>query len=365
MNTKAYLGLFKYSLDAGDIPQDLYDEVVAKVEAEGKMTKRIYYEYLDELERRRLFDVDGTPFNTDNSAKTDGSYVYKHPKNPIWHIAHGFWSTVFKLLGGYMLGAFGYGVWRVKDRKKLKGIKACVTTSNHVGYVDALLTRRALGMRKQYIVAAPHNCKNDLGGKLLKSATIIPLPSALSGNKPFMEMLEYVRDRGGAIHFYPEKSLWARYNKPRPYKDGAFFYADRLDVPVVPMLYCFHKPKGLRKLLGLAKVTIKIADPIYADKTLPSRDRKSDLARRAEQAVAGLYEEFYGKPLTYLDPIVKDEDQSDAEIPAAAEVQNSVAKTETADAIEQPDTTVAEGTENINSQTEASENTTPETTDMP
>lgn len=348
MNTKAYLGLFKYSLDAGELPQDLYDEVVAKVEAEGKMTKKIYYEYLDELERRRLFDVDGTPFNTKNSAVTDGSYVYKHPKNPIWHIAHGFWSTIFKLLGGYMLGAFGYGVWRVKDRKKLKGIKACVTTSNHVGYVDALLTRRALGMRKQYIVAAPHNCKNDLGGKLLKSATIIPLPSALSGNKPFMEMLEYVRDRGGAIHFYPEKSLWARYTKPRPYKDGAFFYADRLDVPVVPMLYCFHKPRGLRKLLGLAKVTIKIADPIYADKSLPARERKSDMARRAEQAVAKLYEEFYGKPLTYLDPA------ESAEIKAEDDVSElSTAPQETVEAPE----TVEAAWEQTNSAAEITNST--------
>lgn len=299
MNTKAYLGLLKYSLDSGELPQDLYDETVAKINARGKMTKKIYYEYLTELERRGLFQVDGTPFNTENSAVTNGEYKYKNPKNPFWHIGHAIASFIFKTLGGYFLGAVAYGVWRVKDRKKLKGVKACITTSNHVGYVDALLTRRALGMRKQYIVVAPHNCKNNLGGAMLKSTAVIPLPSVPSGNRPFMEMLEYVRDRGGSIHFYPEKSLWARYTKPRPYMDGAFFYADRLDMPVVPMLYCFHKPRGLRKLLGLAKVTIRIADPIYSDKSLPLRDRKSDLARRAEKAVAELYEDFYGKPLEY------------------------------------------------------------------
>lgn len=324
MNTKAYLGLFKYSLDAGDIPQDLYDWVTAKVAERGKMTKRIYYEYIDELERRRLFDTDGTPFNTENSAKTDGTFVYKHPKNPFWHISHAVTSTIFKLLGGYVLGAFGYGVWRVKDRKKLKGIGACITTSNHVGYVDALLTRRALGMRKQYIVSAPHNCKNNFGGWVLKSATILPLPSSFKGSKPFNEMLDYVAARGAAIHFYPEKSLWVRYTKPRPYKEGAFYYAERLNVPVVPMLYCFKKPGPIRKLFGLARVKIKIADPQYVNYELPPRERKTDLRDRVQAAVAELYEEFYGKPLEYLEPL-----------PTEADVPDPVENTECAEPVEE------------------------------
>ena len=300
MNTKKYLAMFARLAENDEIPRWLYDKLLAKVASGGKMTKSIYGYYLTELEKLRLFDVDGAPFDTNKSAKTDGTYVYRHPKNPFWHIGHFFWSTVFKLVG-FIGGAIVFGVWRVKDRKKLKKLGACITTSNHVGFLDAVLTLRATGMQNRYIVAAPHNCKSTLGGKILTSAGEIPLPISHKGMRPFAEMLDYTAQREKAkIHFYAEKSMWIGYRKPRPHKDGAYFYADKLDIPVVPMLYCFKEPRGIRKLLHLPKAVIKIAEPIYADKALPPRERKADLAKRTYAATVGLYERFYGIPLEYL-----------------------------------------------------------------
>lgn len=299
MNTKAYLRLFGELAEKDEIPRDLYDTVVAEIAKDGKMTKRVYSLYLQELEKRRLFDVDGAPFDTRKSAKTDGTYVYKHTKNPFWHIAHAIWCTLFKWIGFIGAGVV-FGIWRVKDRKKIKKLGACITTANHVGYLDGVLTLRATGMKKRYIVVAPHNCKSNVGGAILRRAGVIPLPISLKGARPFNDMLEYVAERGAAIHFYPEKSMWIGYEKPRPYKDGAFYYADKLNIPVVPMLYCFKKPRGLRKLLHLPKAAIRIAEPIYIDKSLPPRERKADMSKRAFDAAAELYERFYGKPLEYL-----------------------------------------------------------------
>lgn len=301
MNTKKYLHFFGKLAESGELPRDVYDKVVAEIAKDGKMTKRVYGIYLDELEKRRLFDVDGSPFTTDKSAKTDGTFVYRRPKNPFWHLAHAFWSVTFRLIG-FFGGATVFGVWRVKDRKKLKKLGACITLSNHVGYLDAVLTLRSTGMKRRYIVVAPHNCKRSLGGAILYSAGVIPLPISIKGARPFNDMLHYVAGKKANIHFYAEKSMWIGYKKPRAYKEGAFFYADLLDIPVVPMLYCFKEPRGLRKLLHLPKAVIRIADPLYADKSLPRKDRKRDLAERAAKATQGLYEEFYGKPLEYLEP---------------------------------------------------------------
>lgn len=300
MKTKKYRRFFTSLYEAGDIPEDLYNALIDKLEQEGKMNNRVYEFFLNELERRGLFEVDGTPFSTKNSARTDGSFKYKHPSNPFWHIAHAITSTAFKFIGWFASG-FVFGVWRVPDRKKLKGVGACISLSNHVGYLDAVLTRFAFGCRKQYIVAAPHNCKRNLGGAILNSATVIPLPSSFRGTRAFSEMLVYVTERGGALHFYPEKSMWVGYKKPRPYKDGPFHFADRLEIPVVPMLYCYPEPKGLRKLFHMPKLAIRIADPLYADRTLPPAERELDLKRRAQDAVQKLYEDFYGVPLEYLD----------------------------------------------------------------
>ncbi|MDE7463400.1 MAG: 1-acyl-sn-glycerol-3-phosphate acyltransferase [Clostridiales bacterium] len=301
MNTKAYRKMFKTLLEAGELPQDIYDAVIAEMERDGKMTARVYNVYLEALERRRLFSVDGAPFSTKKSARTDGTYVYKRPHDPFWHIWHGVMSTVGKFFG-WLGSGVGYGFWRFprECKKKLKGVGACITVSNHVGYLDGAMTRRALGLKKQYIIVAPHNCKKTIFGALLRGASALPLPTTFRGLKPFNEMLEYARDRGAALHFYAEKSMWIRYRKPRPYKDGAFFYADKLGVPVVPMLYCFKESRGLRKLFGLPKATVRVADPIYADGTLGARARKADLAERTKQATDRLYEEFYGEKPIYL-----------------------------------------------------------------
>lgn len=302
MNTKKYLAFFASLAEKDELPRDIYDLMLSRIAEKGKMTKRIYAEYLDELEKRRLFDVDGAPFDTNKSAKTDGTYVYRHPKNPFWHLWHGVWSTIFKVIG-FIGGAIVFGVWHVKGRKKLKKLGACITTSNHVGYLDAVLTLRATGMQSRYIVAAPHNCKSTLGGNILCAAGEVPLPISHKGMRPFNEMLEFVAKRKSAkIHFYAEKSMWIGYEKPRPYKDGAFYYADLLDIPVVPMLYCFKRPKGLRKLFHLPKAVIKIGEPLYVDKSLSPRVRKTDLATRAFESAKELYESFYGKPLEYLEP---------------------------------------------------------------
>lgn len=300
MNTKKYCQLIGYSYNAGELPQDLYDEVMQKIKQNGKITLQIYNWYLAELERRRLFYVDGTPFNTKNSAKTDGTFKYRR-HNPFWHMWRGILTTVFKFIG-FIGGGFGYGVWRIKDAKKFKKLGACLTLSNHVGYLDACITRRALGCKKQYIVAAPHNCKRNLGGSILKCATVIPLPVTFSGTKPFNEMIEFAVKKRAAIHFYAEQSLWLHYKKPRPYKDGPFHYAARLNVPVVVMFYCFGQARGLRKLLHMPKVTVKIADPIYPDTSLQQVKRKADLAEKAQSAVTELYENYYGTPLEYLPP---------------------------------------------------------------
>ena len=299
MKTKKYKNFFTSLFRAGELPEDLYNALLAKMDEQGGMNGCVYEFYLTELERRGLFEVDGTPFSTKNSAKTDGTFKYKRPSNPFWHIAHAVTSTIFKFLGWFASG-FVLGAWRVPDRKKLKGVRACVSVSNHVGYLDAVLTRYAFGCRKQYLIAAPHNCKKGLGGAILKSATVIPLPINFRGSKAFSDMLRYVADRGGALHFYPEKSMWVGYKKPRPYKDGPFHYADRLGVPVVPMLYVYPKPRGIRKLLHMPKMAIKIADPIYADRSLPAMEREADLKRRTQEAVNKLYEDFYGIPLEYL-----------------------------------------------------------------
>ena len=90
--------------------------------------------------------------------------------------------------------------------------------------------------------------------------------------------------------------MWLNYQKPRPMKEGALYYAVKYGVPVLPVFCTFRRTER-----GKArKVRIHILPAIYADETLPRPARIADLKARAEKAWRECYEQAYGVPLEYL-----------------------------------------------------------------
>ena len=75
-----------------------------------------------------------------------------------------------------------------------------------------------------------------------------------------------VLKNGDVIHFYPEASLWPYCKKIRNFKNGAFDFAVKNNVPIIPMVYKFRKPEGYRKIFKIKPdVTLSILKPIEAN----------------------------------------------------------------------------------------------------
>ena len=67
------------------------------------------------------------------------------------------------------------------------------------------------------------------------------------------------------VHFYPEAALVPYCSKIRNFKNGAFDFAVKNDVPIVPIVFVFREPKGIRKILKRKQdVTLKILEPVTA-----------------------------------------------------------------------------------------------------
>lgn len=296
MKTKEYKKLLDESLAAGEIPQLLYDETTARIKEKGKMTPAIYSGYVKSLEESGLFDVFTTPFDR-HAASVDGSYDYI-PKNIFFRIFSKIVTFIFIFFGG-ILGQIVYGV-RVRGRKNLRMCKkGAVTVSNHISYLDALLTRRMAGWRGLKITVAPHNVKTGFAYWMLKAAGVIPIGTTLSGAKAFESALKTETAKGKLIHFYPERSMWLDYDKPRPLKTGAFLYAAKLNVPVVPVYYVYRKKSLLRRITRLhAPITIVISEPIYPEAGNP-REQAVRLKHKAEERYAALYAKYKGIRLKY------------------------------------------------------------------
>jgi 1-acyl-sn-glycerol-3-phosphate acyltransferase len=91
--------------------------------------------------------------------------------------------------------------------------------------------------------------------------------------------------------------MWINYQKPRPMKEGAFSFATKYSVPVVPIFCTFQKDRHGH----MKKLRINILPPIYPDETLKKNERTAAMLEAAQAEWQACYEKAYGIPLTYLD----------------------------------------------------------------
>ncbi len=91
------------------------------------------------------------------------------------------------------------------------------------------------------------------------------------------------------VHFSVEGSMWEYYMPIRPFKKGAFTFAVRNNVPVLPMAYSYRKPKGLQRIFWRKPLfTLHIGEPIFHNPELNKVAAADDLARRAHAEVCRL-----------------------------------------------------------------------------
>ena len=90
------------------------------------------------------------------------------------------------------------------------------------------------------MVADFNNQKGRLG-KYMRAFGILPFPSGHRLVRLFDSAVSYYLERGDCVLVFPEQSEWWGYDRPRPLKNGAFFYAAKNNVPVQPLFITCRK----------------------------------------------------------------------------------------------------------------------------
>ena len=153
---------------------------------------------------------------------------------------------------------------KIEGKENIKNLKTgAISVSNHVLVLDCTMIGLAFGLKKVYFTTREGSFKIPFVRKLIKLLRAIPIPSKISNQEYFVKQLDKAIQNGCIIHFYPEKALWPYYEKIRTFKSGAFNFAIRNNVPIIPIVITFREPKGIRKFLKKKKdVTVKILEPI-------------------------------------------------------------------------------------------------------
>ncbi len=190
---------------------------------------------------------------------------------------------------------------RVEGRENLAGIQSAVVTCNHVNKFDCLALKQAVSPKKLYIIGAKFNNMSGFLGEMMRAGGLLPLSDNMSAMKNLNRAVSQRLSEGSLVACYPEQAMWWNYEKPRPFKDGAFSMAVINGVPILPAFITF-RPTGELDSNGIEikHMTVHIMPPIYPDTALPRRERVRAMREQNERMCREKYQEVYGKPLEYL-----------------------------------------------------------------
>ncbi len=188
----------------------------------------------------------------------------------------------------------------------LSGVKGgAIVTSNHFAPFDSSIIRmlnRRVRHKKMFTVSKDTNfAVRGFFGFILRYTDLIPVSQdAGYMMDTFEPLLRRVLGSGHLVLIYPEQEMWWRYRKPRPLKRGAYLYAAKAGVPVIP---CFTEMRerdetgadGCRKL----RFVLHVMPPIYPDPALSDKDNSLRMMEEDYRQKVLAYEQAYGKPLDY------------------------------------------------------------------
>ena len=193
-------------------------------------------------------------------------------------------------------------VFKVKivGRENIKGIKSAIITSNHIAIFDGLAHSYAFKRHKLKIIGAEFNNKKGWFGESMRAHGLLPLSAKYQVLKKFSNAVEHHLLHDSYILIYPEESLWNMYEKPRPFKNGAFNYAARFFVPVIPVFITFRSSGKFNKDKTEKKyLTLNISKAVYPDEKLSVAENMQLLKEDTYNACVKIYEDIYNKKLTF------------------------------------------------------------------
>ncbi len=183
-----------------------------------------------------------------------------------------------------------------------QGIKSAVITCNHVNKFDCLALQHAFRKQKRkiYTVAAPFNNMKGAFGEGMRAGGMLPLSDDPAVMRHFTRAVDWYLQHDNFVVIYPEQAMWWNYPKPRVYKDGAYTFAVRNNVPVIPT-FITYRPSGRVSEQGIEEMylTVHVMPPIYPDPTLRRHDNVAGMKKKNFAMCKAKYEQVYGCALTY------------------------------------------------------------------
>lgn len=197
----------------------------------------------------------------------------------------------------------------VKGLENMQNIQTgAIITCNHFNPYDSFTIEKVFRMagqdkyRKLFKVIREGNYTNFPGlyGFFFRNCDTLPLSSNKRTMIEFVKAVDTILKRGDFILIYPEQSMWWNYRKPKPLKNGAFHFAARSNVPIIPVFITMEDSEIIGEDgFPIQEYTVNIGKPIYPDDKLNEKVNTEIMRDKNFDIWKNIYEDFYKTPLEY------------------------------------------------------------------
>ena len=277
------------------------EQIVPKISKE----RQAILDKIQELERQRKFDIDvenDPPFR--HLMPGDVDYLRKKCSSKIKTMWANYYSNYyFKHLikkGRIVIDGFE----GVENLKRVKS--GAIITANHFSPFDSvpihLAVKKYARKKKLFkIIREGNYTMPGLYGFFLRNCNTLPLATNPTVLRDFCKSVGILLSKGHFILIYPEQSMWWNYRKPKPLKQGAFIFASKNNVPVIPTFITMRDTDQTDDNGAFIQAyTLHILNPIYPDESLTQQENVAYMQKENERQCKEVYERVYGEPLTYL-----------------------------------------------------------------
>lgn len=198
---------------------------------------------------------------------------------------------------------------KINGMENLKNMKTgAIVTCNHFNPYDSFTIEKVFRLagqnknKKLFKVIREGNYTNFPGmyGFFFRNCNTLPLSSNKRTMIEFIKAVDIILKRGDFILIYPEQSMWWNYRKPKPLKNGAFNFAARNNVPVIPIFITMEDSDIIGEDgFPVQAYTVNIEKPIYPDENLTEKENTEAMKEKNYEVWKNIYEDFYKMPLEY------------------------------------------------------------------
>ena len=183
-----------------------------------------------------------------------------------------FWPAFRALYGFRITGE------RQQALKALRG--GGVVVCNHVHVLDCVMMNLALPGKRVWVLSLPENFNIPVAGRLVRLLGGLAVPASPGGYRLLYRRLRAVFANGQVLQVYPEGELVPWCGELRGFHPGAFCFAARFGVPVVP--FVLRRTKGALAGRGLELCALS---PVYAPQGMRPRQAAAFLEEQCRAAM--------------------------------------------------------------------------------